>query len=79
MFKYLCFIQNKNSQVIRLKSSLPRHHTQFTNMSTSYFEVSQMATVVDVLFSSSILQQVTCVLVFISLAHTQNVVGKTLI
>lgn len=34
-----------------------------------------MANVVHVVFS----RQVVCVLLFISLAHTQNIVGKTLI
>lgn len=38
-----------------------------------------MANAVDISLSSSILHQVTSVLVFISLAHTQNIVGKTLI
>ncbi|TKS78691.1 Tectonic-2 Precursor [Collichthys lucidus] len=37
-------------------------------------EGDQMANVVDVLMSSSISRQVACVLLFISLAHTQNIV-----
>lgn len=38
-----------------------------------------MANVVDLFFSLSISRQVTRVLLLISLAHTQNIVGKTLI
>lgn len=36
-----------------------------------------MANVVDIFSPRSISRQVSCVLLFISLAHTQNTVGKT--